>query len=288
MSSPVNIALSNLSPQAANANSTATSTSGRTTVNQSGQQSAPSSTPSSTSRLPQPTSSHTASTNTSPSTAPVTSTATTSGSSHNSCPQSSPLSSTIASLPLNYPSQAPGGTNTNSALPQTAQTSHQLSPYSRPKTETTWKSFLTTGCKAAFAIVGLSCAIYFGVRGLQLQEWSAKNDSLQACLQMQIRSAYCNETIAVGVHAPPKTKRDAVLHSVTKWRLALGLDAKSTPMTAVAYVVLTIAAVTVATIYFRPRMEPFHPIVSNARRWTATQVQLATWTVTEFLYGTGR
>lgn len=95
------------------------------------------------------------------------------------------------------------------------------------------------------ALVGLSCVVYFGLAGVKLQKWSARNDSLQVCLALSSTSAYCNATIAFGIEPPPIKKRNLFKVLATSARhgsdLRVGIEA--IPL------IVAVAALTTVAMY---------------------------------------
>lgn len=118
--------------------------------------------------------------------------------------------------------------------------------------------------KFAIAVLGI-WAIYIAWRGLELQRWSARNDSLQSCKALASRSEYCNKTIAAGVRPLPGWKRDTAAKEVTTLGLFLHNVLSLNPLAAAASTVLTLSAIIAAAVFFRPRVEPFHPMISSVR-----------------------
>ena len=119
--------------------------------------------------------------------------------------------------------------------------------------------------KIIIATLGVSWAIYIGVAGLDLQKWSARNDSLQSCLALESRSEYCNATIEAGVRPPPVWKRNLLVAIDNGTASVYNILNSTTPASISAAIVLTVSYLIAATLYFRPRMQPFHPVVSLAR-----------------------
>ena len=113
---------------------------------------------------------------------------------------------------------------------------------------------------AIFGLFGVIWTVFIGLPSLKLQKWSAGNDFLQACLSLDspsTRSTKCNDTVDAGPLPPPAWKR--VLYSTS------GTIFQQSPARFSAAVVFTIGVLVFATLYFRPRMEPFRPVISMAR-----------------------
>ena len=140
-----------------------------------------------------------------------------------------------------------------------------------------WLSIAKATSKFILGLVGtlgVAWAIYIGVAGLNLQKWSAKNDSLQACLALRSNSSYCDMTIEAGVTAPPIWRRGLPIPAPDSASLLL----RKTPDVLALMIVLTVASVALAAIFIRPRMrpltQPFLPGDSMVRTVPTTRVTL--------------
>ena len=182
---------------------------------------------------------------------------------HHTSPSTPALASTQAPAVSPPSPPAPQQTSTATSTIGSEHAQNNLPPWLQKA-----KPFLTI-CSAAIkftiAMLGISWAIYVGLSGLDLQKWSARNDSLQSCLALESQSEYCKATIEAGVKPPPVWKRNRFLDSSNGTASLITTALYTSPTSVAAAVVLTVSAVIAATVYFRPRTEPFHPVVSLAR-----------------------
>ena len=185
--------------------------------------------------------------------------------------------STTSATNVARPTQAPvqscsngAGTNAAPIQPQIMQTSGgQLAgaapatsrgTYRNPLVEfllKTWVGNLVGILGLVATCIALVWTLYSGIVSLNITLWSAKNAALDTCLSLRgyaKSSKYCNETIDRGIGPPPTVKR-ALRH--------VGLI--SIPATFTGTIVVTLGVGILTTIYFRPRLVPFHPVVSLAR-----------------------
>ena len=177
---------------------------------------------------------------------------------------SQPSSTSQQQGPVKGQSQTtPGAASTTTASTSSSLRTSPQSPSSKSFFKT-WAGAISTALGLVLAALGVVSTFYSGFIGLRMQKWSARNDVLQSCLSFRSNgrtSDFCNRTIEAGVTPPRIVKRAMV---AIKYAVSSGEPLKS-PLAFTVTVVLTLVVAVLTIVYSRPRMRPFHPIVSLVR-----------------------
>ncbi|KAI9652304.1 MAG: hypothetical protein M1831_007090 [Alyxoria varia] len=177
-----------------------------------------------------------------------------------------------------FTKDASAGSSTSSFTLERVKTSYQwLQDYS-----------ITGNLKIdLLTLVGVVASIYIGKKTLDYARWTTRKDFREACESdvehNRTITPRCKEALATSAAAPPLRRRSNLVNLDTsdgQTAISFSIENDSfpgfivapllrsviaSPLYFVSMFTFTVACLVATAVYFRPRMEPFHPVLSAAR-----------------------